>query len=157
MLVVVLIGLTVTFVNLNLDPDPDDLVHREGQRIAALIDQLRDESVLSGRPMALEVDEAEQNYFFLSVNNGKWKRIQDDELFRSRPFFYPIQGSLKAENSGSSAADAEETKTTNGRIVVDPLGEISPFVLTLSLSDAEARVLLDRFAELRVERGRDDS
>ena len=51
MLVVVLIGLTVGFVNLNLSPDAEDVLDREANRIVALLQQLQDESVISGKPM----------------------------------------------------------------------------------------------------------
>jgi general secretion pathway protein H len=160
MLVVVLIGLTVTFVNLKLEPNPEDLVHREARRITALVNQLQEESVLSGRPLAMQVDAFEGNYEFLSIVDGEWKTIEDDELFRSRDFFFPIKGVLVVEAASiikNDDADDGEGKPFNPRLVVDPVGYITPFTLTLILESHQAIISLDEFANVVIKQPVEES
>ncbi len=97
MLVVVLIGITVTFVNLDLQPDPVDLAQREGERVAALLVQLQEESILSGQVLAMEFDEFEQVYRFVSASKGNWRLIDNDDLFRSRAIKTPVKATLSVD------------------------------------------------------------
>ena len=57
MVVVVLIALTVTLVGMNLGRDTDQIAQLEATRFARLLSQVRDESVLTGKSYAIELNE----------------------------------------------------------------------------------------------------
>jgi type II secretion system protein H len=153
MLVVVLVAITVTFVNLQLNPDPARIVIREGERVAALIDQLREESILRGRLMAVEFDEGSQRYGFAVADSGEWKSLESVELFRSRGFQAPVRADLAITGAPSDGEDSEGEEERNDgrhRIVVDPVGDITPFEMTLYAQGNTATVALNEFDEVVV-------
>jgi type II secretion system protein H len=157
MMVVVLIGITVTFVNLNLAPDPARMALREADRVAALLRQLADESTLRGRAMSLLFDEHSQQYRFEVVDVGEWKQISDS-LFRQRSFQQPVKAALSMESqSRPGSRDVEDRESEDdsnhgfSRIVVNPLGEMTPFVLTLNAQNHLVNVKLDAFDNVIVE------
>ncbi len=159
MLVVVLIGITVTFVNLKLGPDPEQTVKREGDRVAALLGQLVDESILRGRVMAMTFDEAEQRYGFETLSGSEWKTISRHELFYPRRFARPVVGSLQVDGSSSRPDDEriessgetdDEANRADGRsrVIVDPVGGISDFNLSLQAEGYRVLVSLDEYANV---------
>jgi general secretion pathway protein H len=153
MLVVVLVSITVTFVNLKLNPDPARIVEREGERVAALIGQLREESILRGRLMAVEFDEGTQRYGFAVVDSGEWKSLESVELFRSRSFQAPVKASLAITGAPTEREDSEQEEGRSDgrhRIVVDPVGDITPFEMTLDAQGNTAIVSLNAFDEVVV-------
>ena len=151
MLVVVLIALTVSFINLNLSPDPEDILHREGSRVIALLKQLQDESVFTGKPMAMELNEFEQDYSFLMPDKDNWIVIDDDELFRTRSFVSPVKARLEVEGQITQNSEQfveQEAAIINPKIVVDPVGGISNFSLLLSAEKASILITLDDRAQI---------
>ena len=159
MLVVVLIAITATFVNLNLDPDPEETLARESERVAALIRHLAEESMLTGRAMALEFDPLEQRYRFLELLGREWQTIETDDLLRERGWAPPVKAKLDVSLPGFLIIDEEEVadeqpavrKPQLPRIIVDPVGEIFPFQLTLYIGKSEFKVHLNEFHEVVAE------
>ncbi len=149
MLVVLLIGITATFVNLNLQPDPADIARREAERFAALLGQLREESILSGRALAVEYLPVDREYRFLALQDGKWTALSGGQVFRPRRLPQPIRAELKvaaaqAEQESASAAAAPL------RVVVDPVGEVDAFEFQLRAADARLTVRLDEYDRIAV-------
>lgn len=120
MLVVALIGLTVTFIGLRFDHNLDSVAHLEAQRFKSLLEQLRDESLYTGRPYAIQLNVESGSYKFFKVTK-EWSEIIDDDLFKARRI--PHNLSLTYEDPINPTS--EETP----RIVVEALGEVSPFRL----------------------------
>jgi general secretion pathway protein H len=141
LVVVMLIGISITVVGLSLGRDHDRVAELEARRFAALLEHLRDESVLSGRSYAILVDEPTRSYRFLAAGSG-WKPVTGDDILRDRmlPDFLKLRLDLPA---GSSESDA-------GLVVVEALGDITPFVLTVSGDDQDFRVTLDAAQNLVV-------
>lgn len=155
MLVVLLIGITITFVNLNLDPDPGQIVRREADRMAVLLRQLGDESILRGRAMAMHVDTASGRYRFEVLEGGEWKAVNNDDLFHSRRIRQPVRAELSVEPGASEAPLEDEDRDNEddvadgrSRVVVDPLGEITPFTLALAADGHRVIVGLDDYANV---------
>ncbi len=155
MLVVLLIGITITFVNLNLDPDPAQIVRREGDRVVALLRQLGDESILRGRAMAMHVDTGTGQYAFEVLEGGEWKLVDDDELFHARRLRKPVRAEMRVESGPGEEADEDEVDDTGAdtadgraRVIVDPVGEITPFTLALAASGHRVIVGLDEYANV---------
>lgn len=155
MLVVLLIAIMATFVNLTLAPDPGRIVLREGERIAALIRQLQEESVLRGRPMSVVVDEDEGRYAFFVNESDAWEPLAGIDLFRPRVIPRPLTVMLDVQGASGRAPDSDadagrEEEVVGSRIVVDPVGEITPFLLILSAENLMVKVMLDEFHDLTV-------
>lgn len=122
MVVVVLIGVTVTVISLSFSRDVDQVAELEAQRFAALLELVRDESILSGQTYAVEVDEAERSYHFLTAGD-KWTPVAKDTVLRPRrlPEYLRIRLDLLERVKGGD----------NSRVVVQALGDVTPFTLTI--------------------------
>lgn len=134
MVVVVLIGITVTLVALSFDRDVDRVAEREAERFAALLDLVRDESILSGQTLAIEVDEEGRTYRFLRAEES-WVPVTGDSILRPRtlPEFLNVRLDLPERSS----KDAEP------RVVVRSLGDVAPFVLTIIGERSVYQVTID--------------
>lgn len=150
-MVVLLIAISATFVVLNLERDTDALAHLETERFARLIEQAREESIVSGRAYAVSVAPDQHYYEFLQYRrsekdgndgegeadqgagtasgeavdtgsegddaDGAWVPVEDDHIFRRREIPVDLNVIFQLlEGSGKS-----------GLLVVDGLGEITPF------------------------------
>lgn len=132
MVVLILIGISTAFVVLNIDRDSDSLAELEARRFASLIEHARDESILSGRPFAVSVDPTDKLYAFLQYD-GEWSRIEGDDIFRVRHF--PADLDIAFETGGSPDA--------RGLLVIQGLGIMTPFVLTVGGESTRYRVTID--------------
>jgi len=123
MVVVVLIALTVTLVGLNLGRDLDQIAALEADRFAKLLEHLRDESVLTGKSYAIEVDEQKKTYRFLE-SSDKWLPVKNDDLLRVRRFpeYLSVEMDVFQNDEGETSA----------LLVVQGLGEITPFRLVVA-------------------------
>ena len=141
MVVLVLIGISITIISLNLGRDVNQLAEQEARRFAALVDQLREESILTGRRYGIEVDETQGRYQFL-VFDGRWTPVDKDELFRPRvvPEYLTI------------LLETEEKQKENSLLIIDALGEIQPFVFTIIGRDFDYDVNLDNSQNIGVQR-----
>jgi general secretion pathway protein H len=142
MVVVVLIGLTVTLVGLNLGRDLDQVAGLEAKRFAKLLEYLRDESVLTGTSYAIEVDEQKKMYRFLE-SSGKWLPVKNDDLLRPRRF--PEYLSVKMDIFQKGEDDSSEF------LIVQGLGEITPFQLVVTGDEYLHIVKLDDSFNIMVE------
>ena len=139
MVVVVLIGLGVTLITLNLERDVDQVADLEARRFASLIEYLRDESILTGRLYAVEVDEAEKRYQFL-IYDKEWVTVNRDDVLRQR---------VIPEYLGLRFSAPDDLKN---RLVVDSLGELTEFELTILGDETDYIVTLDDAQNIEVQR-----
>jgi general secretion pathway protein H len=117
MVVVLLIGITVSLVTLNLSRDPGKLAEEEARRFAALLDHLRDESIQTGAVYALELDVSGRSYRFLRPN-PKWEPVLRDTVLRPRELAEPLRATLDTPGAPPGMPSW---------IFVFPTGEVSPF------------------------------
>lgn len=132
LVVVALIGLVLTYVVIHIERDLDQVAELEAQRFKALIEYARDESLLSGKPYAIEFDESKSGYRFLTTGTA-WQEIDNDQVLRPRRLPEGIQAQL-------ALLDAVKGQHL---IVVDGLGTITPFTLSLRGDTREYRVTTD--------------
>jgi len=148
MVVVILISITVTLVSINLDRDLDQVARQEARRFAKLLEHLREESILTGKVYAIEIDEQNKSYRFLepgqksssakdeeesgdekkttrSGDSGfKWTPVNGDDLFRKRlfPEYLSVRfDALQGTNEG-----------TESLLIVHGLGDVTPFQLSVA-------------------------
>ena len=141
LVVILLIGITITLATLNLQRDVDQLAEHEARRFAALIEHVREEAVLTGRAIAVEIDETERAYRFLQAAE-EWEPITQDDVLRRRQLPEPLV--LALENV--TAAD-----NGNGELIVSRIiGDVTPFVLTIRGEQTAYRVTLDESQNITV-------
>lgn len=134
MVVVLLITLTVTLVSLNLDRDLDQVAHLEAQRFAKLVEHVREESILTGRIFAIEVDESKKSYRFME-SGEEWEPVKGDDILRIRLFPEYLSVKFDALQGG----DGDD----RGLLIVQSLGDVTPFQLVVYGDDYLHVVKLD--------------
>ena len=143
MVVVMLIALTVTLVGVNLSRDLDQVANLEAQRFAKLLAHVRDESVLTGKIYAIEVNEQDKTYHFLE-SPGDWSPVTHDDILRQRHF--PEYLSVRFDLLQRENPDAKSL------LIVQGDDEITPFNLVLTGDKYLHIVALDEAFNVSVER-----
>ena len=143
LVVIALVGITVTLVVINIERDPGQIAQLEAERFRSLVKHAQDESLLSGRPYAVEVDEAKRSYRFLEPDTP-WRVITKDDVLRERTLPEGLQLRLDVKETGPGA---------NGHlVVVDGLGLITPFVVTISSENNQYQVTVDTGQNVRLDK-----
>lgn len=137
--VVVLIAISVSYVLVRLERDPDAVAELEAKRFASLVAQARDESILSGRPYAVEVDSKLRAYTFLQ-HGEEWAPVTDDEVFRAR----------RVPSDLDIALNVLDGPESSGLLLIEGLGEISPFELKIGGDERVYTVSIDESQNLSV-------
>lgn len=132
MVVVILIAVSATYAVVRLDRSSDDIAELEARRFARLVEHARDESILSGRPFAVQVDPVARSYTFLH-HVREWTPVEDDDVFRRRVL--PEDLELDFESSSDPGS--------GGLLVIEGLGVITPFVFTVRGDSRTYRVSVD--------------
>lgn len=143
MVVIVLIGLSVTIITVSLERDIDNVAELEARRFAALLEYLRDESIVSGRTYAVEVDELARSYRFLTPGET-WRPVERDHVLRARSL--PEYLKLRFQLLEAAQEDAVSL------LVVQGSGEITPFEFIVLGEDADFVVSVDAALNMMVQR-----
>ncbi|MES2831942.1 MAG: GspH/FimT family pseudopilin [Pseudomonadota bacterium] len=131
LVVLVIAGLTLGMVSFNAIPSERQILQKETQRIAILLQLARDEAIVRNRPIAFEADE--QGYRFLMRQDNAWQLLTQDDLLRARPFQRP-----PVAVSISPTQTQPILRVVFGREPVD-----RPFLLTLASGDNSAAIRAD--------------
>ncbi len=142
LVVVLLIAITASFAVVSLNRDVDRLAQLEARRLAGLIDQLRDESVITSRTYALEILSDERAYRFLVSAEG-WQLITDDSMMRQRVIPEPLR--LSYESPIDAEAGSREL------VVVQANGQITPFTIIIRGEDKAYHVILDPAQNIQIQ------
>ena len=146
-MVCVLIGAISSLAIANLFVDHDNIARSEARKLAKIIGELREESLLSGRQMAIELDHAKDDdrygYHFL-IYQGQWQAVEDG-VFSAQSFADEINVSWQVEGKKSNI------------IVAEPIGLISDFKIVLAGNKQRYEVRVnDELKVIVEERGKDD-
>lgn len=148
LVVMVVIGVVVAAIQLNLFSDNARRLHNEGERLAALLTALADESVTSGQPLAVSFSES--GYAFWERDDAPipgWRSRPGDELFADRRFTSDIRVvELRVRRQPLPLGEKEPA-----RVVFSPAGLFAPFSVLLALEDLRVRVASDAVGKLSVE------
>lgn len=147
MVVVALIVLTVSLIGVNLGRDLDQLAELEARRFARLVEHVRDESILSGKTYAIKIDEAGRSYQFLEAEDG-WKSVVRDDVLRQRHIPEPL--SIRFEVP-------QQTVASQALVVIQGLGQITPFRLFVAGEKFWHVVSLDDSTNIRINRSPKDA
>ena len=83
MVVLVIIGISLSMVTLQLMPDNRATLRQESEKLALLLENAQSQAQASGRSLAWS-GESSHYYFWKKNDYDDWERIEDDKLFRSR-------------------------------------------------------------------------
>ena len=140
-MVIVIAGITLGLVSFNAMPSERQVLQKEAQRIALLLQLARDEAIVRNRPIAFEAET--ERYRFLVRDESAWKIIEQDDLLREREFKRPPVALLIDPPLTGQAAPL---RIVFGREPVD-----KPFVLTLSAGEVSVVIRADGIGHFVVE------
>lgn len=163
LVVLVVVGVMVASIQLNLFSDDARRLRNEGERLAALLTALADETVTSGA--ALAVSFTEDGYVFWErddvqdlekmpgeLRESVWRARPGDELFAGRRLAEGIRvAEVRIRQRTLSISDK-----TPERVIFSPAGMHPPFSVLLALGDLRVQVVSDALGNLRVEDDADE-
>lgn len=137
MVVVVIIGIILTFVSLTAGGDKRaEQMQREAQRLVALLQLASDEAVMRSEQLALRV--GVHDYAFMILQNNRWLPLDDDRPLRPRELPAGIELDLELEDNPPPGLTSEEADQP--QVFLLSSGEMTPFVLTVfAPDDADTR------------------
>ncbi|MBI2778367.1 MAG: type II secretion system minor pseudopilin GspH [Gammaproteobacteria bacterium] len=130
LVVIVIIGIILSFASLSIGRSTDRVVQEESQRLAGLITLAAQEAVLQSREMALQFTPG--GYEFVVFDKDQWRRISGDDTLRERrlPEGVRLDINVEGEAVALGKADAEKP-ASQPRIYLLSSGEVTPFQITL--------------------------
>jgi len=141
LVVMVIVGITLGMVTFNAMPDERQILQRDAQRIALLLQLARDEAIVRNRPIAFEAEA--DRYRFLIFEDKTWHVLQQDDMLREREFKRnPVVLSITPPLAGQTIP----MRIVFGREPVD-----KPFTLTLATGESHVAIRADGIGHFSVE------
>lgn len=139
MVVVVIIGMMVALLTVNLARDLDRLARIETSRFLAIVNEVRDEAIITGESYLLYVDDSDRSFYFESTRTNKSGSVAD-ELFKRRR----LEKGLKLDWEVFDDIESEDEEESNRtRVIITSLGEITPFDVRITGEDLEYHVFIN--------------
>jgi general secretion pathway protein H len=136
MLVLVIIGITLTVAIPNLFPSDEQLTRQESERVLALLQVARDEAAFGGRVIAVRIDAGEIAFFEGDAGNSdRWSPSSTPEL-KTRVLPAGVRAQLILAGNAIVAKDAQITFLPAGVGLPFELTLLSPTVATTIVGDA---------------------
>lgn len=126
MVVVVLIGILVTFASLST-PGLDQELKEEARRMLQLARLAREEAILQTQELSLLLEE--DGYSFQVLRDQKWQDLAEDKLLRRRKLHDGLRMEVSLEDLEFKLGEDEDDDAV--RILILSSGEVTPFELTL--------------------------
>lgn len=126
LVVILIIGIIVSFASLSIGQHSSRLVEEEAERLYSLLRLAGEESVLEGGELAAEFQR--DGYHFARLNGADWVPVEDDRLLRPRQFPPEMQVDLRLEGVEADLSDTQNPP----RILLLSSGEMTPFEFRLS-------------------------
>ncbi|MHB8744459.1 MAG: GspH/FimT family protein [Sulfuricaulis sp.] len=126
-IIVIILGI----VSANLEPNPQNQVRDEANRLALLLQTAQQEAILQGKILAVTFER--RGYSFLVLDSAnKFQPLTQDEILYPRP--------LPAHIVIASVDIDGAPETGTPRLLLLPSGELPAFTVTLGLGDARWQV-----------------
>ena len=124
--VVAIIGVMVAVIGITISRDTNRLARLEAERFHMIVNEVRDEAILSGESYLLQIDSDSEvpGYKFDAVRTG----ASGSQLLKRRD----VKGGVELEwevfdDLGFGDGEEKEEAEVKPRAYISPLGEISPF------------------------------
>ncbi len=131
MVVMVILGITMTLVSVNFNRDDTKILSEEANRLATLLEHAQSEAMLTGTPVAWSAQDGKYA-FWQRGNDGKWDQPSGDEILRARTF--PVAIAWGESRIAGSAMKLDD------RIIFLPGGFNQPFELSLKYRDKQLKI-----------------
>lgn len=96
----------------------DDTAEKHSERLAALVELASEEALLTGRELGMRIDDDGYAFYQFDERAQAWSAINEQKVFRNRPFPEHIEISLRLEGQAVVLADEQdenaETPEANG-------------------------------------------
>ncbi len=132
LVVILIIGIVISFASLSLGQKSSRSLQDEAKRIHSLLRLAGEESVMQGRELAMQF--SPEGYQFMTLDGADWVAVEKDNMLREREFPANLELELTVEGVEMDLRDRDNPP----RILLLSSGEMTPFVLTLSILDGEA-------------------
>ncbi len=128
LIIVIILGI----VGVNLEPNPEIAVRDEANRMALLLQDAQQESILQGKILAVTF-EPRAYHFLVLDDNGEFKPLSDDEILHSR--------TLSQDIIVSSVDIDGMPEGQTPRLMLLPSGELPAFTITLARGEHRWQIL----------------
>ena len=118
--VVFIIGITITFATLSVSQHSDRYIEEEAKRLHHLLRLASEEAVFRSQELSLLLTST--GYKFASLQGPKWEPITDDSFFREREFPDVITVKLTVDDQDVNLGDSEKP----AQIFLLSSGELTP-------------------------------
>lgn len=142
LVVLVIIGIMVGLASVRMMPDDAGTLKSEAQRLALLLEQTRDQAVVSGEPIGFSVEDGRYRFWALDADS-EWVPRSGDDLLHDRPLADGVKLLALQVNQAMLAAGE--------RLLFLPSGSNAPFTADLALNAAHARIRGDSLGRVKVE------
>ncbi len=131
-MVTIILGIALSLAVANLIPDEREKVRIEAERVLVLLEQIRDESAMSGKAIAVEVRENTMQFYERDQKSveTKWLPLEtlNGSVISARPFANGTIGDLYLRSLSSSTAKPAEP---GALATFQPAGVAAPFELKI--------------------------
>ncbi len=131
MVVMVIVGITLTLVSVNFSQDDSKVLGEEANRLGALLEHAQNEAMITGKPVAWSAQPGKYQFWQLG-KDGKWDEPSSDEILRERTFPIAIEwGEIKV---------AGNTIKLDERLVFLAGGLNPPFEMKIKYRDRQLNI-----------------
>jgi type II secretion system protein H len=128
LVVTIILGIALSLVVANLIPDEREKIRIESERVLVLLEQIRDESAMSGKAIAVEVKDNAMQFFERDQKSveTKWLPLAalNGDAIAAREF---ASGTIGELYMGSLSSNATRTNDTESIATFQPAGVAAPF------------------------------
>ena len=136
LVVLLIIGIMVTFAGLSLRGDPwDERLREETRRLAALLELAAEDALLETRELAVRFEP--DGYRFLRLQQGQWVGVPEGVL-RPRQLPPGLELELRLQEDAPRLDDREEEQG-GPQVYLLSSGEMTPFTLRLQTPERDYR------------------
>ncbi|PJG57475.1 GspH family T2SS minor pseudopilin variant ExeH [Aeromonas cavernicola] len=148
LLVAMLMGLVATAVTLNIGSVAGDReLDKQARRFMAIVQQAQQYAVMDGRLVGLRIEQTGWQFMQRAAKDRQWQPLQDDKLLAQVQLPETMVLTLELGGFGwqpdpdEKRDPQQDQKAVTPQVLLFPGGELTPFTLSLSQQDDDARYL----------------
>lgn len=146
LIVVMLISVATSMAVVRINRNADKIAHLEAKKFRGLVEFMREESVITGKLLGVKVNASEGTYHFVR-HSRSWEKIEDDQTLKEYKISEGIETRFnvrQAKRRKKAGRKKQKKKSIPaGVVMVDPVGTVTPFTMTLSGDVQKWKVLVD--------------
>ncbi|MDH5638385.1 MAG: GspH/FimT family pseudopilin [Nitrospinota bacterium] len=141
LVVLVIIGVSLSLVTLNLEPSPAKVLDMEARRMVMYLENARDEAIYSGRPVWWSAQD--DGLTFWKRDDGEWVKLEKDDFISE----FKLEQKVKIESLDVDGISAKKGEVTP----FFPAGFGPGFSAIIALKGRRAAITGDPIGNVRME------